>query len=241
MALGAPTPGAPEKAAVRSMFDRIAPHYDLLNHVLSGGVDLVWRRRLVKRLELGPGERLLDLCTGTGDVLRAALRSAPRAMGAGVDLSSRMLILAHRKLGRAGLGRRAGVFAGDAENLAFTGGSFDAAGVAFGIRNVERLETALLEVRRVLKPGGRLLVLEFSNPRGVIGGVYRAYSRHLLPRVGSWVSGDRGAYAYLPSSIAKFPDPETFCGILKRCGFVSTTAEPLSWGIAHLYRAENPR
>lgn len=241
MALGGPTPGAPEKAAVRSMFDRIAPRYDLLNHLLSGGTDLRWRRRLVKRLALRPGERLLDLCTGTADVLRSALRSTSGSTGAGIDLSSQMLRLGQGKLDRAGLGARSQLVGGDAENLSFASGVFDAVCVSFGIRNVERLNAALAEVHRVLKPGGRFLVLEFSNPTGIVGGLYRSYSRHVLPRVGSWISGDRTAYAYLPSSIAKFPEPERFCELLRTRGFVVPNAEPLTQGIAHLYRAEKPR
>lgn len=223
------------------MFDRIAPRYDLLNHLLSGGTDLLWRRALVRRLALRPGERVLDLCTGTADVLRAVLRSAPRTSGVGIDLSTEMLVRGAAKLRRAGLAARAALLGGDAESLSFADGFFDAACVAFGIRNVERLEVALGEVHRVLRPGGRFLILEFSNPTGLVGSAYRAYSRHVLPRVGALVSGDRGAYAYLPSSIAKFPEPKQFCEILRDRGFVLPSAQPLTQGIAHLYRAETPR
>lgn len=238
---GAPTPGAPEKARVRSMFDRIAPRYDLLNRLLSAGTDVRWRRAAVDLLALPAGGRVLDFCTGTADLLVEALGRDTASRGTGVDLSSAMLVRGRRKLERHELGSRGAVAAGDAEALPLAPASFDGAIVAFGIRNVGRPEAALREVARVLRPGGALVVLEFSSPRGLVGLGYRLYFEHLLPFIGGLVSGDRAAYAYLPASVARFPDPAGFAALLERCGFRAVTARPLTFGIAHLYRGELPR
>jgi demethylmenaquinone methyltransferase/2-methoxy-6-polyprenyl-1,4-benzoquinol methylase len=231
----APTPGAPEKQAVRSMFDRIAPRYDLLNRLLSAGTDVRWRRRAVDALGLpGPG-RVLDLCTGTADLLiEWAGRSAGHA-GAGLDLSSRMLALGNRKLRQRGLAGRAALLSGDAERLPFAGACFDGAMVAFGIRNVGDVDAALAEVARVLRPGARFVILEFGMPRGLLGALYRFYFGQLLPRVGRLVSGDGTAYAYLPASVKRFDSPEALQERLARAGFRELTRLPLSFGIAWLY------
>jgi demethylmenaquinone methyltransferase/2-methoxy-6-polyprenyl-1,4-benzoquinol methylase len=232
-----PTPGAPEKAAVRSMFDRIAPRYDLLNRVLSGGTDVRWRRRAVALLDLPPGGRVLDLCTGTADLLLEALRSGGAGGGLGVDLSHQMLVRGRRKLVAAGAGQ-ARLAGGDAERLPVRGEAFDGALVAFGIRNVGDPLAALREVHRALRPGGRFVVLEFQTPRGAIGAAYQLYFRHVLPRIGGLVSGDGSAYAYLPASVARFPDPEAFAALLRDAGFVDVRHERLTLGIAWLHRGE---
>lgn len=236
---GAPTPGAPEPAAVRAMFDRIASRYDLLNRLLSAGTDRRWRRAAVRLLEPPPGARVLDLCTGTADLLIEALGGGGR--GTGVDLSSGMLARGARKLERLGLAGRASLAAGDVERLPFGEGLFDAALIAFGIRNVGRPERALGEVCRVLRPGGRLVVLEFSTPPGLLGGLYGLYFRHVLPRVGALVSGDAGAYAYLPASVARFPAPAEFAALLEQAGFEGVAYRALSGGIAHLHRGDKAR
>jgi demethylmenaquinone methyltransferase/2-methoxy-6-polyprenyl-1,4-benzoquinol methylase len=232
-----PTPGAPEKAVVRSMFDRIAPRYDLLNRVLSGGTDVRWRRRAVAFLGLPPGGRVLDLCTGTADLLLEALRSGRAASGLGVDLSHQMLLRGRQKLDVAGA-RTAGLAGGDAERLPVRGDSFDGALVAFGVRNVGDPRAALREVHRALRPGGRFVVLEFQSPRGLVGAAYQLYFRHLLPRIGGLVSGDGSAYAYLPASVARFPDPESFAALMREAGFVDVRHERLTFGIAWLHRGE---
>jgi len=233
-----PTPGRPEQAAVRSMFDRIAPRYDLLNRLLSAGLDVRWRRACVDLLALEPPARVLDLCTGTADLLIEALERDARHSGLGLDLSSEMLSRGAQKLHRRGLSARAALASGDAERLPLGRGVFDAALVAFGIRNVGDPLGALREVRRVLRPGGRLVVLEFSMPRGWLGRLYRVYFTQVLPRFGGLVSGDAGAYGYLPASVERFPEREAFQALMQSAGFAAVQARPLSGGIAHLYCGE---
>jgi demethylmenaquinone methyltransferase/2-methoxy-6-polyprenyl-1,4-benzoquinol methylase len=233
--MSAPTPGAPEKAAVRTMFDRIAPRYDVLNRVLSAGIDMRWRRRLVRAVG---GTRGLDVCSGTGDVLVEYLRRDPRRTGIGVDMSAGMLALGAAKLRRLGLDVRGRMLAGDAEELPVAGARFDAVTVAFGIRNVGDPAAALREMHRVLRPGGRAAVLEFSLPQGTLGGAYRLYFNRVLPRIGTWISGDAAAYAYLPASVASFARPEQFGALMTGAGFAAVRWEPLTGGIAHLYIGE---
>jgi demethylmenaquinone methyltransferase / 2-methoxy-6-polyprenyl-1,4-benzoquinol methylase len=236
----APTPGAPEKQAMRSMFDRIAPRYDLLNHLLSAGIDRRWRRRAIDALELRGPARLLDLCTGTADLLVEGLLRDSRHRGVGADLSERMLGRGRDKLARRGLAARSALLCADGERLPLRDASFDAALVAFGIRNIGDAALALREVLRVLRPGGRLVVLEFSMPEGLLGRAYRFYFRHVLPRVGGLVSGDASAYAYLPASVAAFPAPPAFASLLEAQGFAGARFTPLTAGIAHLHRADKP-
>lgn len=236
-----PTPGAPEKAAVRSMFDRIAPRYDLLNRLLSGGTDVRWRRRAVDLLELPPSARVLDLCTGTADLLIEALRRDARHRGLGVDLSHGMLVRGAAKLERRGYGARCRLVGGDGERLPVGDGLFHGALVAFGIRNVGDPERAMREVHRALRPGGRFVVLEFSMPAGVLGAAYRLYFRHVLPWLGGLVSGDGAAYAYLPASVARFPAPEDFASLMERAGFRDVRIVRLTGGIACLHRGEKPQ
>jgi len=235
-----PTPGAPEKQAVRSMFDRIAPRYDLLNRVLSAGIDRGWRRAAVRELDAPAGARILDLCTGTADLLIEAIARHPHRRATGVDLSTEMLRRGNQKLRRRALASRAALLAGDAERLPLRDSLFDGALIAFGIRSVPQHEAALREILRVLKPGGRLVVLEFSTPQGALGVLYRLYSRHVLPLLGGWISGDRAAYAYLPASIERFPSPQAFAASLERAGFSGVRYRPLTFGVAHLHRGERP-
>jgi demethylmenaquinone methyltransferase/2-methoxy-6-polyprenyl-1,4-benzoquinol methylase len=241
MTVATPTPGAPEKAAVRSMFDRIAPRYDLLNRLLSAGTDVRWRRRAVDFLELTPPARVLDLCTGTADLLIEALARDPRVTGLGVDLSPAMLARGGAKLRGRGFDGRGGLVGGDGEQLPLAEGRFDGALVAFGIRNVGDPLAALREVGRALRPGGRFVVLEFALPAGLLGRVYRMYFTRILPRVGGLVSGDRSAYSYLPASVEGFPTPEEFGALMKDAGFVEVRWELLTGGIACLHRGERAR
>ena len=189
------------------MFDRIAPRYDLLNRVLSVGIDTRWRKAAADALGLRGEGRVLDLCTGTADLLIEALRRGPRLEGVGVDLSSQMLVRAAGKLDRLGLRSRAVLASGDGERLPLKTAAFDGALVSFGIRNIGRVDLALAELHRALKAGGRLVILEFSMPKGVLGSLYRLYFGRVLPRIGGLVSGDASAYAYLPASVERFHAP----------------------------------
>jgi demethylmenaquinone methyltransferase/2-methoxy-6-polyprenyl-1,4-benzoquinol methylase len=220
------------------MFDRIAPRYDLLNRVLSAGTDVRWRRRAVDFLGLPPPVRVLDLCTGTADLLLEALGRDPGSSGLGLDLSQAMLVRGAAKIRGAGLEGRARLVGGDGERLPLGDALFDGALVAFGIRNVGDPLAALREVLRALRPGGRLVVLEFSLPPGILGRLYRVYFTRVLPRVGGLVSGDPSAYAYLPASVAGFPTPEAFGNLMEQAGFASVSWKLLTGGIACLHRGE---
>ena len=226
------------------MFDAIAPRYDLLNHVLSAGIDRRWRTRAIRSLGLTGREVLLDVCTGTADVaLEARRRSHDRASpGAarvvGVDFAGAMLRIGLDKVRAAREDGHIGLVRGDAMRLPVRAGSVDAASVAFGIRNVERPEAACAEMARALKPGGRLAILEFGVP-GVPGirTLYLWYFKYLLPLVGRGVSGHGAAYSYLPASVGAFPPPADFMTILRHAGFIDVRAVPLTLGIVYLYTA----
>lgn len=218
---------------IARMFDRIAPTYDVLNHLLSANVDQAWRRRAVRLLDAGSEERVLDACTGTGD-LAVALRAAGAGDVTGVDFAPEMVRIAERKAGE-----HVHFQVADVLDLPFGDGAFDAATVAFGVRNFEDLPAGLLELGRVLRPGGRLLILEFSRPANRwVRGVYETYSMVVLPMIGNLVSGGAdNAYAYLPRSVQAFPDPERLAGLLEGAGFARVDAHPLTFGIATLHLA----
>jgi demethylmenaquinone methyltransferase/2-methoxy-6-polyprenyl-1,4-benzoquinol methylase len=223
------------------MFDRIAPRYDLLNRLLSAGTDVRWRRRAVDLLDPGPSARVLDLCTGTADILVEVLSRAPAGWGLGVDLSRAMLTRGAAKLRRRGLEGRARLVAGDSERLPLAAGRFDGALVAFGIRNVRDPLAALVEMHRALRPGGRCVVLEFSLPAGVLGGVYRLYFQRILPLIGGLVSGHRPAYTYLPASVAAFAGVEELASLMEEAGFVNVRWRRLSGGVACLHSGDRTR
>jgi len=231
-----------QPARIAGMFDAIAPRYDLLNRVLSGGLDARWRRRAIASLELRGGEAVLDLCSGTADLAIAAACARPAAARVvGVDFSGEMLRRGASKLAARGLDSRIRLVQGDACRIPLAAASADAAMVAFGIRNVQRPEESFAEVLRVLRPGGRFTILEFGLPR--LPGVrqaYLAYFRHVLPRIGGLVSGHASAYAYLPASVGTFPEPAILMSQLRRIGFSGVTAVPLTFGIVYLYSATKP-
>ena len=229
----------PDKSPNRiaGMFDAIAPRYDLLNRVLSAGIDQRWRARAIHSLRLAGTDTLLDVCTGTADVALAG-RAAGASRVLGVDFSGAMLSLGLAKVRAAGQDGRIVLVRGDAMQLPVASGSTDAATVAFGIRNVQRPEVACAEMARALRSGGRLAILEFGVPRlPGVRALYRWYFTRLLPLVGKFVSGHGGAYSYLPESVGSFPPPAEFMTILRQAGFDEVRADPLTFGIVYLYTA----
>ena len=228
-----------EPARIAGMFDAIARRYDALNHLLSAGLDRRWRRRAVRSLRLTGRERLLDVCTGTGDVAIEAVVATGRAADVvGIDFSSEMLKVAAAKISSASLLGRVRLARGDATRLPLRDATVDAATVAFGIRNVVDPALACRELHRVLRSGGRLAILEFGAPR--IPGVrtlYLWYFRYLLPLVGKAVSKHSDAYSYLPQSVMSFPAGEAFASMLRAAGFATVDSQPLSFGIVWLYTA----
>jgi demethylmenaquinone methyltransferase/2-methoxy-6-polyprenyl-1,4-benzoquinol methylase len=218
---------------IASMFDAIAPRYDLLNHVLSAGIDRRWRARAIETLRLTGKETLLDVCTGTADI---ALQAGAAARAIGVDFAGGMLALGLQKVRAAGEDRRIALVRGDAMRLPVRDGSVDAVAAAFGIRNVQRPEIACAEMARTLRRGGRLAILEFGVPSlPGINALYSCYFTRLLPLVGRLVSGHKAAYSYLPESVGTFPPPIAFLATLRRAGFADVRADPLTLGIVHLY------
>jgi demethylmenaquinone methyltransferase/2-methoxy-6-polyprenyl-1,4-benzoquinol methylase len=223
----------PEAKTVRRMFESVAPCYDLLNRVLSMGIDRSWRRRVVQVLELRPEQTVLDLCCGTGDL---ALALAPHARANACDFTWRMLEKASEKA--AAVTARVGLIAADTLKLPFAPESFDAATVAFGIRNLEDMDAGLREIQRILKPDGVLAILEFSHPnRWWIRLPYRFYLNVVLPHVGNYLSRKGEAYRYLADSIMGFPDPQALVAILEGIGYANVTYERLSGGIVALHLA----
>jgi len=237
------TDKTPKKIA--GMFDQIAGRYDLLNTVLSGGMDRYWRARAVRSLRLTGRERALDVCTGTADVALALARRGRAASVVGIDFSGEMLRLGRDKVKRAagavGSGtERApiGLTRGDAMRLPLPSNSVDTVTVAFGIRNVQDPAIACREMARVMTTGGRLAILEFSMPQTpVISHVYRWYFRHVLPRIGRLVSHHEEAYTYLPESVGVWATPETFANVLRDSGFSDVRATPMTFGTVYLYTA----
>jgi demethylmenaquinone methyltransferase/2-methoxy-6-polyprenyl-1,4-benzoquinol methylase len=226
-----------QKQYVRSLFDSIAYRYDLLNHLLSGGVDLYWRRVAVEALRSLQPKKILDVATGTGDFAIAALRLHPNEV-IGVDISERMLAFGKKKIHDRGLESVIQLETGDAEHLQFADGTFDAAIVAFGVRNFEHIDEGLSEMHRVLRSDGKIAVLEFSKPRIFpFKQIYFFYFLNILPLIGKIVSKDTAAYRYLPETVLKFPDGDEFNSILRSVGFTDVTFRPLTLGIATLYIA----
>ncbi len=226
-----------EREYVEGLFDSIAPKYDFLNHSLSFGVDVLWRRRLINELRPHAPQHILDIATGTGDLAIAARTLHPREI-VGVDPSERMLELARRKIARRGLQSVIHVRRGSAEQLPFNDASFDCVTAAFGVRNFSDLSAGLQEMVRVLRRGGIAAILEFSKTsHPVITSVYRFYARTVIPALGGVVSGRREAYQYLPSTVAEFPSGAAFEAILRRAGFRDVSRLEQTFGIATIYLA----
>ena len=228
-----------KKEEVREMFDNIAPKYDLLNHTLSMSIDRVWRRRVVGEVRRAKPGRILDVATGTGDLAIAMARRIRDVQVLGVDLSEQMLAVARRKIEARGLDGRIVLDRGDAERLAVADASVDVATVAFGVRNFGDLGAGLRELARTIKPGGKVVILEFSRPRNrVFRALYEFYSYKILPRIGGLASRDKRAYEYLPASVGEFPAPEEFMAMMARAGFRNCRARSQSFGIAQIYIGE---
>ena len=230
-----------QKHHIRTLFDSIAPRYDLLNHILSAGIDISWRRKAVEQMREVHPRRILDVATGTADVALACVRLNPETV-IGVDIAERMLDIGRRKVARRGLDSVISLRAGDAEHLDFMAGFFDAAIVAFGARNFENLDRGLAEMYRVLRDGGKIVVLEFSRPTAFpFRQIYLLYFLKILPFIGALVSRDEEAYRYLPESVMKFPDGSDFLQVLERAGFSEGRVERLTFGIASIYSASKSR
>lgn len=222
------------------MFDSISPKYDLLNHVLSGGIDILWRKRAIRELKPYAPKTILDIATGTGDFALEALALKPEKI-IGVDISEGMLAIGREKMKKRGVDTIIRLQSGDSERLPFADNEFDAAIVSFGVRNFENLLNGLTDMQRVIRPGGTCVVLEFSNPRQFpFKQLYGFYSRTILPLVGRMVSKDASAYTYLPESVQAFPDGPDFLRIYEAAGFKNTKWIPLTFGIASIYIGHKP-
>jgi demethylmenaquinone methyltransferase/2-methoxy-6-polyprenyl-1,4-benzoquinol methylase len=239
---GAAPEGASDAAsaarAVREMFSSIAPKYDLLNHLLSANVDKLWWRRTARSflpILSRPGARVLDLCCGTGDMTFALRKQSPGAHIVGGDFSHAMLKLALAKSSRA---QAMNWVEADALQLPFPDSSFDLVTSAFGFRNLADYDAGLREIRRVLRPGGEYGILEFSDPPGIRGKIYSMYFKSVLPRIGKLISGNNGAYSYLPASVARFPSPTEMLERMQVAGFDDPSWTPYTFGIAGLYRGK---
>ncbi len=232
---------AEPRAGSGAMFDHIAHRYDLLNRLMSMGIDKSWRRRTVRALELAAGARVLDLATGTGDLAVEIAGSEPTAHVVGLDPSERMLAVGREKVARAGLADRVELVTGDAEQLAYDDDSFDGVSIAFGIRNVPDRGKALREMARVTRPGGRVAILELSEPQGgVLGPMARFHVHTVVPWVGALLSGRR-EYRYLQQSIAAFPPAEQFAALMGDAGLHVLAVDRLTFGACHLYVATPER
>lgn len=229
-----------KKAQVALMFNNIARKYDFLNHVLSMGIDKLWRKKAVKLLKPLQPKRILDIATGTGDFALANLKLNPDKV-VGIDISTEMLAVGREKIAKKNLSDKIELFEGDSENIQFEDNSFDAITVAFGVRNFENLEKGLKEMNRVVRPGGKVVILEFSKPRNFpIKQIYNFYFFRILPFWGKMVSKDSSAYTYLPESVDAFPDGADFLKIYNECGFIDTKQIKLSFGIASIYIGTKP-
>ena len=220
------------------MFDDISSKYDFLNHFLSFGIDRLWRQKLVGILGSRKPMAVLDVATGTGDLAIAISSIRPQKI-VGIDISEKMLEVGRKKLMISGLNQMITLQCADAENIPFSDSSFDAVTVAFGVRNYEHLEKGLTEMRRVLRPGGVMLILEFSHPELFpMKQLYSLYSQFIIPLIGRVISGNRKAYSYLPESVAAFPSGKQFLEILEKAGLKNRKQISLSMGIASIYQAE---
>lgn len=230
----------PKKEHIRQMFDDIAPSYDRLNHIMSLDVDKLWRRHALKEIVDGTPQQILDVACGTGDSTIVTARAAAEGSHVtGADISEGMMALVMNKARAAGVEDRVSLQVADAENLPFPEASFHRVTCAFGIRNFEHKELGLKEFHRVLKPGGKAVILELSVPRNrVIRWFYDLYFLHVLPWIGGRISGDRAAYKYLPASVHAFPAPDVFLQMMRDAGFRQVRHRPFSLGLCRMFIGE---
>lgn len=227
---------AGKKTQVAQMFDSIAKRYDFLNHFLSAGVDIYWRKKAVKLLEKSQPQVILDMATGTADFALETVRLKPKQI-IGLDISEGMLEVGREKIKKRGLENVIQLHLGDSENIQYPDNHFDAITAAFGVRNFENLEKGLSEMYRVLKPGGTVVILEFSKPQQFpMKQGYNFYFKHILPVFGKLISKDNAAYTYLPESVQAFPDGNDFLAIFNKIGFKNTEWHSLTFGISSIYK-----
>lgn len=226
---------ASKKEQVAEMFDNIAGKYDFLNHFLSAGIDKRWRKKAIKTLAESQPKHILDVATGTGDFAFEAMKLNPEKL-VGIDISKGMLEVGREKIKARKMEDRMDFLQADSENLPFENNAFDAVTVSFGVRNFQNLEKGLKEINRVLRPGGKVVILEFSKPQKFpLKQLYFFYFKAILPVVGKFVSKDNAAYSYLPESVMAFPEGKAFETILNRCGFNQIIDKPVTGGIASIY------
>lgn len=227
---------ATKKEQVASMFNNISGTYDFLNHFLSLGIDMIWRKMAIKELLADKPANILDVATGTGDFAFEAIQILKPAKIIGVDISAGMLAIADEKIRKRKMQDIFEVRLGDSEKLLFDQDTFDAVTVAFGVRNFEDLEKGLSDMLRVLKPGGKAVILEFSKPKVFpVKQAYNFYFKYITPTIGKLFSKDSSAYTYLPESVAAFPDGENFVSLMEKLGFKNTKYRPLTFGICSIY------
>ena len=224
-----------KKEQVAEMFNNISRRYDFLNHFLSLGIDILWRKKAIRLLKKDQPKQILDVATGTGDFASEALALNPDRI-VGVDISEGMLEMGRKKMERKGVDHIIDMQMGDSEKLLFDDNTFDAAIVAFGVRNFENLKQGLSDMCRVLKSGGKIVVIEFSRPkRFPMKQLYNFYFKSILPIIGKIISKDQSAYTYLPESVEAFPDGQDFLNILTEVGFKNVECRPLTFGISSIY------
>lgn len=225
-----------KKEQVAEMFDRIAPQYDFLNHFLSAGIDTGWRKKAIKRLKTDDPKTILDIATGTADMAILACHILDPDRIEGIDISAQMLERGKKKVDKEGLSSKIHLQIGDSEAINFSSNTFDGGMVAFGVRNFENLEKGLAEIHRVLKPGARLVILEFSKPKyWGMNSLYNLYMKIVAPKMAGWFSKNKEAYDYLCESAKAFPERQNFVNILNSIGFSDTSFKPLSLGICCIY------
>lgn len=229
-------PNAGKKEQVARMFNNISGTYDFLNHFLSLGIDIIWRKKAINMLLKDKPKLILDVATGTGDFAFEAIKILKPEQIIGVDISRGMLDVAEEKIAKRGLAQVFEVRLGDSEQLLFDSDMFDAVTVAYGVRNFENLEKGLSDIFRVLKPGGKVLILEFSKPQKFpVKQLYNFYFKYITPSIGKLFSKDKNAYTYLPESVAAFPDGKDFTAMMTKVGFQESKCRILTFGICSIY------